>query len=265
MANQRFYGYRFYDPLTGRWPSRDPIEEDGGANLYGFVENDATDFVDVIGEVIWRNPFTGNLWENLHRVPRAIPVQEPKPAIPRALPVRIASAQQPAQRTTETDDDAWTGGVMTRAQARIRYGEVVNGGWANEALWMETIQVPQDILDDEAYDWQNEAAGNGRVSRLYANRDISRRIISALRTLQANGQWCDLETYDGLFVVRNTRGSTSVSAHSYGIAIDVNAADGQLGVTPTMAPSVVAAFTGAGFTWGGNWNRPDGMHFTLGF
>ena len=33
-----YYGYRFYDPLTGRWPSRDPIGEDGGINLYGFVK-----------------------------------------------------------------------------------------------------------------------------------------------------------------------------------------------------------------------------------
>ena len=25
------YGYRWYDPLTGRWPSRDPVDEDGGS------------------------------------------------------------------------------------------------------------------------------------------------------------------------------------------------------------------------------------------
>ena len=40
------YGYRFYDPVTGRWPSRDPIEEEGGINLYGFVGNAATGRVD---------------------------------------------------------------------------------------------------------------------------------------------------------------------------------------------------------------------------
>jgi hypothetical protein len=43
------YGYRYYDPLTGRWPSRDPIEEEGGLNLYGFVFNSAVDHTDVIG------------------------------------------------------------------------------------------------------------------------------------------------------------------------------------------------------------------------
>jgi RHS repeat-associated protein len=35
------YGYRYYDPTTGRWPSRDPIGELGGENLQAFVGNDA--------------------------------------------------------------------------------------------------------------------------------------------------------------------------------------------------------------------------------
>jgi RHS repeat-associated protein len=44
-----YYGYRYYDPKTGRWPSRDPIEEAGGVNLYGFVRNDAILTVDAFG------------------------------------------------------------------------------------------------------------------------------------------------------------------------------------------------------------------------
>jgi RHS repeat-associated protein len=43
------YLYRYYDPLTGRWPSRDPIEERGGLNLYGFVGNDGIDSIDILG------------------------------------------------------------------------------------------------------------------------------------------------------------------------------------------------------------------------
>ena len=41
--------YRYYDPVTGRWPSRDPIGEDGGLNLYGFVWNDAIGRTDLLG------------------------------------------------------------------------------------------------------------------------------------------------------------------------------------------------------------------------
>jgi RHS repeat-associated protein len=44
-----YYGYRYYDPVTGRWPSRDPIGERGGANLYGFLINDSLSHVDFLG------------------------------------------------------------------------------------------------------------------------------------------------------------------------------------------------------------------------
>jgi RHS repeat-associated protein len=44
-----YYGYRFYDPETGRWPSRDPIEEWGGVNLYGFIYNNPTGWIDILG------------------------------------------------------------------------------------------------------------------------------------------------------------------------------------------------------------------------
>jgi len=43
------YLYRYYDPLTGRWPSRDPIGERGGVNLFGFVGNDGVGRVDYLG------------------------------------------------------------------------------------------------------------------------------------------------------------------------------------------------------------------------
>jgi RHS repeat-associated protein len=46
-----YYGYRWMDPLTGRWPSRDPIEERGGINLYGFVGNDGINHFDFLGLV----------------------------------------------------------------------------------------------------------------------------------------------------------------------------------------------------------------------
>jgi hypothetical protein len=44
-----YYTYRWYDPLTGRWTSRDPIEERGGINLYGFARNDGVNKWDLLG------------------------------------------------------------------------------------------------------------------------------------------------------------------------------------------------------------------------
>ncbi|MCH7227577.1 RHS repeat-associated core domain-containing protein [Verrucomicrobiaceae bacterium E54] len=44
-----YYGYRWYDPVTGKWPSRDPIGERGGVNLYGFAYNSPSFSVDILG------------------------------------------------------------------------------------------------------------------------------------------------------------------------------------------------------------------------
>jgi RHS repeat-associated protein len=44
-----YYGYRDYEPETGRWLSRDPIGEEGGANLFALVDNCPINFVDRLG------------------------------------------------------------------------------------------------------------------------------------------------------------------------------------------------------------------------
>ena len=41
-----------YDPTLGRWLNRDPIEEDGGVNLYGFVGNDGLGSWDYLGYAV---------------------------------------------------------------------------------------------------------------------------------------------------------------------------------------------------------------------
>ncbi len=46
------YTYRYYDPATGSWPSRDPIGERGGVNLYGFVGNEPIWHIDYLGLAI---------------------------------------------------------------------------------------------------------------------------------------------------------------------------------------------------------------------
>jgi uncharacterized protein RhaS with RHS repeats len=40
---------RPYDPNLGRWIQRDPIEEQGGLNLYAYVFNDPLNFIDPEG------------------------------------------------------------------------------------------------------------------------------------------------------------------------------------------------------------------------
>ncbi|WP_073472476.1 RHS repeat domain-containing protein [Desulfatibacillum alkenivorans] len=51
-----YYGYRYLDVELGRWVNRDPIEEEGGWNLYGFVANMCTNTLDPLGKVYGKHP-----------------------------------------------------------------------------------------------------------------------------------------------------------------------------------------------------------------
>jgi RHS repeat-associated protein len=44
-----YYGLRYYSPAVGRFINRDPIEEAGGLNLYGFCGNDGVNRADILG------------------------------------------------------------------------------------------------------------------------------------------------------------------------------------------------------------------------
>ena len=44
------FGYREYDPYTGKWTAKDPIDFSGGdSNLYGYVLGDPVNLVDPKG------------------------------------------------------------------------------------------------------------------------------------------------------------------------------------------------------------------------
>ena len=44
-----YYNYRYYSPQLGRWTKRDPIEEQGGINIYGMCQNNVIGAVDSLG------------------------------------------------------------------------------------------------------------------------------------------------------------------------------------------------------------------------
>jgi len=48
-----YYLYRYYDPNLQRWPNRDPIQENGGINLYEFEGNSPNYSIDAWGFGIW--------------------------------------------------------------------------------------------------------------------------------------------------------------------------------------------------------------------
>ena len=52
-----------------------------------------------------------------------------------------------------------------------------------------------------------------------------------------------------------------ISRHTWGIAVDINEDTNRYGDAPTQDPRLVAIMARSGFSWGGVWLVPDGMHF----
>jgi hypothetical protein len=99
--------------------------------------------------------------------------------------------------------------------------------------------------------------------RLYCNKDLISPLSKALKALINTGHVNELKTFDGCFNIRKKRGLSSISLHSWGIAIDVNAFENGLNKEPKLSAGFVKCFTDNGFDWGGTWQRKDGMHFQL--
>jgi hypothetical protein len=99
--------------------------------------------------------------------------------------------------------------------------------------------------------------------RIYCNKALVEPLTLVFNNLINRGFVKELKTWDGCFNIRNKRSLNSQSLHSWGIAVDVNAAWNGLNKVPTLSSGFVKCFTDAGFDWGGTWTRKDGMHFQL--
>jgi hypothetical protein len=99
--------------------------------------------------------------------------------------------------------------------------------------------------------------------KIYCNVDMIAPLTKAFQNIISSKLESHLKTWDGCFNIRKKRGLTSMSLHSWGVAVDVNAAWNGLGKPSTMAPEFVKCWTDAGFEWGGLWKRCDAMHYQL--
>jgi len=99
--------------------------------------------------------------------------------------------------------------------------------------------------------------------KIYCNKDMVVPLSHAFNNLIQRDVVSELKTWDGCFNIRKKRGGSTMSLHSWGIAVDVNAYANCFGCKPKLTAKFVKCFTDAGFDWGGTWGKPDGMHFQL--
>ena len=136
--------------------------------------------------------------------------------------------------------------MVTSAQCLKKYGEP-SASNKNLVLWDVPAELEIGVIP----------------KRIYCNKDLIKPLEAAFKALISSGCVKELKTWDGCFNIRKKRGLASMSLHSWAIAIDVNAFENGLGVTPKLSPKFVKCFTDNGFDWGGTWQRKDGMHFQL--
>jgi len=99
--------------------------------------------------------------------------------------------------------------------------------------------------------------------RIYCNRLMVEPLKKAFKNLIDTGAVKELKTWDGCFNIRKKRGLSTMSLHSWGLAIDVNAFENGLNMPGKLSPTFIKCFKDAGFVHGGDWLRKDCMHFEL--
>jgi hypothetical protein len=144
----------------------------------------------------------------------------------------------------------------------------LKGGSAAAALGGFTYRYYEDGTIEPDARWVSQNIVRTQVPILgwvTCHRRMVPQLRSALAEIQAAGLASKITTYDGCYVPRfiERDPSHAISLHTWGIAIDLDAATNGRGVQGTMDPQVVSIFKRWGFRWGGDWTYTDPMHFEL--
>jgi len=136
--------------------------------------------------------------------------------------------------------------MVTSQQCADRYGQP---DVAFERKWM-TVWTPPPTI-------------KAMPRRIYCHRHLMPLLAQAVDYIIERKLEEQVKTWDGCFNVRVKKGGKTASLHSWGQAVDINAAWNQFGEVGDMSPELIQCFTDAGFDHGGPWKVPDWMHFQI--
>jgi hypothetical protein len=143
-----------------------------------------------------------------------------------------------------------TGGTLGSVVGTDRYRVIGGGRIAPDSGWVaaniRTELVP--IL--------------GSVT---CHKDLFPQLRAALLEVQQRGLSGSIHPgeYAGCYYPRFIANTTTLSNHSFGLALDLNVPGNGRGTVGQMDRDVVAIFKTWGFAWGGDWRWTDPMHFEL--
>jgi D-alanyl-D-alanine carboxypeptidase len=154
-------------------------------------------------------------------------------------------------------------------QPFLRYGDAVHPQMVLKDAFGEFAArpLPDGRLEIQP-SWSQANIRSARVPVLgtvTCHRALFPQLRRALRSVQSAGlaHLIDPDSFGGCYGPRfiNSDPDGRLSHHAWGVAFDINVADNPFGAEPNLSPRLVEAIEYWGFTWGGRWLLPDGMHF----
>jgi hypothetical protein len=116
--------------------------------------------------------------------------------------------------------------------------------WVSEHIATETVPILGSVTCNKVIFPQLKAA---------LQEVVDRGLESAIHP----------EQYAGCYYPRFIAGSSTLSNHAFGLALDLNAVENGRGTAGRLPRGVIEAFQRWGFTWGGDWKYTDPMHFEM--
>lgn len=193
----------------------------------------------------------------------------------RTYPFLLIALEKPSVRSRVRARIEGSVGVGTPLRIRgegetpfLRYGDsVLSEAYVKERFGeFSAIPLPDGTLDvdpswRDAYIVTRPMPIFGEVT---CNRVIIPQMRSGLREIVERGlEHLITADFGGCYSPRTiiSGPGARLSHHAYGIAFDLNVGENGYGRQPTLDPRIVDIFEKQGFTWGGRWLVPDGMHF----
>ena len=162
--------------------------------------------------------------------------------------------------------------LRMRAQGEtpfLRYGDAVLPQLHIKSAFGEFAAAPHadgTITVEPSWRRKNITAMDVPIlGTITCHRGLFPQLRHALQEIQAEGLAFTIDAgdfggcYSGRFIDSNPGGR--LSHHSWGIAVDFNVGENRPGTRPDQDMRVVRIMEDNGFTWGGRWLVPDGMHF----
>jgi hypothetical protein len=154
---------------------------------------------------------------------------------------------------------------VTGLDVKATYTAVAGSGSVAQAIGTYRYRVNGTTVTPDA-GW---TAANLRtetmpiVGAVTCHKVMLLQLRAALNELVSRGLDKYIRTTAGCFNARFIAGTTSLSNHAFGMAIDFDATANARGTSGQIPPVVVDVFKKWGFAWGGDWKWTDPMHFEL--